>query len=83
MVWHLSEAQVELAKEVFDEYRDKEPMELSQLTHDFPEWQDPGESCLPISYELLLSKLKKDAEEIQAFEKEIEGHNLLEEMLAP
>lgn len=46
----LSRAEERLLDEVFAEFGDIEPFELSKMTHEqFPEWQDPGKSSIPIS----------------------------------
>ncbi|MBI2504045.1 MAG: SocA family protein [Candidatus Latescibacteria bacterium] len=77
---HLSESQLELAREVFEEFGDERTFVLSELTHAFPEWIDPKGSSLPISYKELLSKLGKPQEEIQAILDELDEEARLEEL---
>ncbi len=77
---HLSEAQLKLAQEVFEEFGDERTFALSELTHAFPEWTDPEGSSLPISYKELLSKLGKTQEEIQAILDELDEEARLEEL---
>ena len=40
---YLSQAEVDLIDEVWDEYGRMEPMDLAEYTHQLPEWEDPQE----------------------------------------
>ncbi|MFQ6117800.1 MAG: Panacea domain-containing protein [Candidatus Bipolaricaulia bacterium] len=71
----LSQADIELLDEIFDKYGQLERFELADMTHEFPEWQDPQGSRIPITYEEILRAVgrEEDAEELV---EEIESHNL-------
>jgi uncharacterized phage-associated protein len=61
----LSEAEMEIADKVFDEYGNIPRFELAEMTHGFPEWTDPQGSSIPIKYERLLQAVGYDRHEIQ------------------
>ena len=44
----LSDADEKLIREIYDTYGEMNQWDLSKLTHEFPEWQDPGSSRIPI-----------------------------------
>ena len=50
----LSEAEKDLIDFVFEQFGHLSPTALRHLTHQLPEWQDPGGSRLPISGEAIL-----------------------------
>ncbi len=59
----LSAADADLAREIYNAYGDHDPWELSELTHRFPEWRNPGPSSRPISLDDILRALGKGDEE--------------------
>lgn len=61
----LSRAEVETLRRVHREQRSRTRWEIRDMTHLFPEWQDPGPSSVPIFVEDILSALGKTAREIQ------------------
>lgn len=60
----LSEAEIELIDEIFKEYGGLGRWKLRDLTHEFQEWTDPGQSSIPILIENLLKILGKTEAEI-------------------
>jgi uncharacterized phage-associated protein len=66
---YLSEAQLALARKVFDEKISLPMWELVDKTHELPEWEDPrekgGAMSLPIQQERLLAALGWSPEDIE------------------
>ena len=63
----LSEAESDLAKEVSDKHKHLDEWDLRDLTHTFEEWNDPGDSRLPIQLSDILravGKTDKESKEI-------------------
>ncbi len=60
----LSEAELEILQQVYQDYGDLDPFEIAELTHKFPEWQDPHGSAIAISLEEILHNLGKTEAEI-------------------
>jgi len=56
----LSEAEMEIADDVFKEYGHIPRFELADMTHKLPEWQDPAGSSIPILYENILKEAGYD-----------------------
>ena len=52
----LSDAEIDLVAEVYQKYGKMDRFELCKLTHEFPEWQDPSGSSLPISIKAILER---------------------------
>ena len=61
----LSEEEIEIIKEVYNTYGYLDRFDLAELTHLFPEWEDPNGSAIPIPVEKILHMLKKTDEEIE------------------
>ncbi|MDT8369703.1 MAG: Panacea domain-containing protein [Longimicrobiales bacterium] len=51
----LSDAEVELLREVFKEFGHQNRWDLVDYAHTLPEWTDPGDSALPIEYANILT----------------------------
>ena len=51
---NLSRAEEHIIEAVFAQYGHVDKWDLVELTHDFPEWKNPGNSSCPISYETVL-----------------------------
>lgn len=77
----LSEAEVELIKDVFDEHGAKSRWDLRDFTHTLPEWQDPKGSTIRIEYKDILSHEGKTDAEIASILEEIEGLALMDKYL--
>ena len=76
----LSLREERLINEVYGEYGHLPASKLREITHRFPEWEDPGSSSRNIDYEKLLSDLgltSNTINEIEALEKEKESINSL------
>lgn len=87
---HMSESELEIARQVWDQYGHRPtwgPDGLVDLTHTFPEWEDPtenpdGPQSLPIHLERVLSALGKSEEEIQAILELEQTDDWLDDILA-
>ncbi len=79
----LSEAEVALIDEVFAQHRHKTEDQLVELTHQLPEWSDPGKTSVPIPFENILKAENKSDEEISAVAKEAAADDFLGRALAP
>lgn len=69
----LSEAEIELIHQVFEQFGRMDKWALVDLTHAFPEWKDPKGSAIPISYSDILKAEHKSEEEIKIIENELES----------
>jgi len=79
---NLSESEVSLIREKFDEFKDLDRWDLVELTHRFPEWTDPhGGPSIPIYVDYLLEKLNYSAADIQRISREIKEEAALDEIL--
>lgn len=50
----LSDAEDTIISQIFNEFGHKDQWEVVKLTHGLPEWDDPGSTSVPISYERVL-----------------------------
>ena len=83
---HLSDAQFELAREVWEEFKDYDQWQLRDYTHTFSEWQAPeenGPQSLPLPYEAVLQAVGKSPEEITAILTELDEERMLDGFLSP
>lgn len=78
----LSEAEVALIDEVFAQHRNKSEDDLVKLTHDLPEWHNPGKSSVSIPFEDILKAGKKDGKQIDAIAREAAADEFLTQTLA-
>lgn len=69
----LSEAEERLIRDVFSRYGSMSRWEIRDLTHDFPEWQDPKGSSIPIDIKDILRGAGKTEIEIESIVDEIEN----------
>jgi uncharacterized phage-associated protein len=74
----LSGAEVRILEEVFAEYGTKNWKELSRLTHQLPEWEEPGSSSIPVSAEQILMLNGKSLEAIERIRTELFAYDRLE-----
>ncbi|NEO87856.1 MAG: SocA family protein [Spirulina sp. SIO3F2] len=83
----LSRRELRILSQVYEEKGKSDEFELVDLTHGFPEWEDPREQGvnslpLPISRVLtLLETSPRTEEEIESLRQEMEGQRNLEELL--
>lgn len=78
----LSEAEVALLDEVFAAHREKSEWDLVDYTHSLPEWHDPKDTSVPISFESILKGAHKSGAEIAAIAEEAEADLAMETALA-
>jgi hypothetical protein len=78
----LSEAEAALIDEVFAEHRHLTEEQLVELTHQLPEWRDPGKTSSPIPFETILKAGKKHHLEIRAIAREAAADDFLDRALA-
>jgi uncharacterized phage-associated protein len=77
----LSEAEVEIIRDIFNEHGKKCRWDLCDFTHTLPEWEDPKGSSIKIEYQDILSASNKTDAEIESILEDIEGLALMEEYL--
>jgi len=77
----LSEAEMEIADQVFDKYGKIPRFELVEITHSFPEWADPNGSVLPISHEDILKGANFKTDQIAAIIDELTEQDNIHKML--
>ena len=78
----LSEAEVALIDEIYARHRNLSEDDLVELTHQLPEWSDPGKSSKPIPFEAILRAGKKGEDEIKAIQREAAADDSLDLALA-
>jgi uncharacterized phage-associated protein len=78
----LSSAECRILQEVFDEHGGKNWKELSELTHELPEWTDPDGGTIPISPEQVLKLEGKSPEEIACIRRELSSFDQLDRELS-
>jgi uncharacterized phage-associated protein len=61
----LSNYEISVLRDVHAEYGHKNKWDLSDLTHDLPEYRNPGDSHLPIDPRVILESAGKTKEEIE------------------
>ena len=78
---HLSQVQLDIAREVFKENEGKSGLRMSAESHSLEEWTDPQGSSNPLSYATLLMVLGKSEGESQRIYDQLEEEAELEEIL--
>lgn len=76
----ISSAATKIIEEVDDEYGGYDRWELSRITEGFPEYEDPGKSRIPITYEDILKAVGK-SEKAEEISSEIEDINFFRKVL--
>lgn len=76
----LSPAEKELLDEIFAVYGSYTSWQLVDLTHSFPEWEDPRGSAVEITYEVILRAVGRGEESKELLE-DIEIHTALKRVL--
>jgi hypothetical protein len=69
----LSEAELDLATQLHERFRDVDRWTLSELTHQLPEWKDPGDSSMPIELVDMFRAMGRTQEECGEILAEIEA----------
>gem|GEM_PF-236814 len=67
----LSEADTTVLDEIFWEYGEICSSRLVDVTHELPEWKDPGRGATPIRYSDILKAEGADKSEVEMFEEEL------------
>ena len=84
----LSRGEIEKLTEVSERYRNKDQWELSDLTHDFPEWrshwpEDAESGSYPIPWEEMLTAQGEDPETIKIVEEEELARQYIDNLFGP
>lgn len=69
----LSEYETDLLERLVERYRAMDRWKLVRLTHELPEWTDPGRSSLPIDPRRILEEAGLPADEIQGIAEQAEA----------
>jgi hypothetical protein len=77
----LSDAEVDLIKDVYERYGKVYRWDLCDFTHEFPEWVDPQGSSIPITYRDILGGAGKTDLEIAGIIEEIENIALMDDCM--
>jgi len=78
----LSRADIKVLDEVCRRYGHINEFDLSELTHEFPEWRNPSGSSTPIQVRAILQAIGKEPEVIEQIVEELEECDKLEVALA-
>lgn len=78
----LSRADIKVLDEVYSRYGHINEFDLSEMTHEFPEWRNPCGSSAPIPMSVILQAVGKEPEVIEQIVKELEESDKLEMALA-
>ena len=74
----LSEQELSLIENIFNEYGRWTLGQLIELCHRLPEWQDPGRSAFPIEPEDILLKSGRSEEEVASIQRGLDARATLE-----
>ena len=77
----LCEEEEEIIQQVYKEFGHLDPFDVAEWTHDFPEWQDPHDSAIPILVEVVLKNVGKSAAEIEEIQREVDREAYLDKVL--
>lgn len=77
----LSQAEIDLITEVFKSYGHLTRWTVRDVTHTFPEWQNPGAGHQEISYQEILVAVGKSPDEAEETADEIENANFVNNLL--
>lgn len=79
----LSDAELKAIDDVFEEWGGMNQWKLVDELHEFPEWQDPQGSSIPITYRDILTAIGRTPMEISAIEAEIDSLGLADQVFGP
>ncbi len=77
----LCQDEEEIIAEVYKSCGRYDRFDLADLTHNFPEWQDPHGGSIPITVESILKSVGKSDEEIEEIQQEAAREMYLDEVL--
>jgi hypothetical protein len=78
---HLSPAQAHILHEAYEENASKSFRQLTDESHDLPEWEDPGQSAIPRSMEEILEHIGLDEGTIQSLLKTMACERQVEDII--
>jgi uncharacterized phage-associated protein len=78
----LCENDEDIIHEVYSKRGRLDRFELVEITHQFPEWQDPHGSSIPIKVEDILKHVGKKPKEIEAIQRDAEHELYLDRILS-
>ena len=78
---YLSEAELDIADTVYNQFGQMDRFELANKTHEFEEWHDPQGSALPIEYNDILQAVGLDKEDSQSVLQELQDVQATKEFL--
>jgi uncharacterized phage-associated protein len=78
----LSRYEIRKLNEVWNEYIDQDDYDISEMTHEFPEWRNhnPGTSSEVIPFEDVLKAVGKSDEEIEIIRAEVQEENAIDQL---
>lgn len=80
----LSQADIKIVDEVWQQYGDKNQWELADMQHNpkiCPEWKDPQGSSIPVSYSDIFLSIGLDKDTALSLSQEIDNHNAINRAL--
>jgi len=77
----LSPAEVELIEQIYNEYGGYDEFELAEITHELPEYIDPGDSSIPTPLDKLLRVLSYKEDEIERIIDELHSEASVDSIL--
>ncbi len=77
----LSPAEVELLEQIYNEYGGYNEFELAEITHELPEYIDPGDSSRPTPLDKLLGVLNYEEDEIERIIDELHSEASVDSIL--
>lgn len=77
----LCEEEEEIIQEVYQTFGHLNPFDVAEWTHSLPEWQNPGDSQIPIVVEDVLRNVGKSREEIEEIDEDAVREAYLDEVL--
>ncbi len=77
----LCEEEEEIITEVYKSCGNYDRFDLAKLSHDFPEWQDPHGTSIPITVESILKNVGKSDQEIEEIQQEAAREMYLDKVL--
>lgn len=77
----LSDAEIELIKTIYEQYKDQDQWDMVKIVHDLPEWQDPEGSAIPIDIKDILRDSGKTDIEVEAILSELKHLEMMDMFL--
>ena len=78
----LSDADIEILDTIWEQFGHMDQWQIRDYTHDHcPEWEDPGDTSIPIPYHKIFEALGKSREEAKALAEDLEAQRDLDRLL--